>query len=96
MYTTKCFLFRIAALHTHNSLPPNDSYSAIVSPVDCRVCCRCNALAVACYASAGVVFGVATGGAAVAPAIVGCNAALGTCMAACWGVTGAAAVTPTL
>lgn len=67
----------------------------VVSPIDRRACCRCNILACACYASAGVVFGAATGGAAVPAAVVGCNAGLGSCMAACWGVTGAAAVTPT-
>ncbi|CAN0037397.1 unnamed protein product [Ectocarpus fasciculatus] len=56
---------------------------------------RCNVLAVSCYAAAGFTFGVATGGAAVPAVIVSCNAALGTCMAACWGVTGAAAFAPT-
>ncbi|CAN0297888.1 unnamed protein product, partial [Pylaiella littoralis] len=56
---------------------------------------RCNTVAVACYAAAGATFGVATGGAAVPVVILGCNGALGTCMAACWGVTGAAAVAPT-
>ncbi|CAM9226314.1 unnamed protein product, partial [Laminaria digitata] len=54
----------------------------------------CNGLVVACYASAGATFGVATAGAAVPAALVGCNAGLGTCMAACWAVTGAAAVAP--
>ncbi|CAM9966484.1 unnamed protein product, partial [Hapterophycus canaliculatus] len=55
---------------------------------------RCNRVAVACYAAAGATFGVATGGAA-APAIVGCNSALGACMASCWAVTGATAVSLT-
>lgn len=43
----------------------------------------CNGLAVACYAAAGVVFGTVTAGVATAPAIIGCNVALGTCMAGC-------------
>ncbi|CAN0379865.1 unnamed protein product, partial [Hapterophycus canaliculatus] len=56
---------------------------------------RCNGVAVACYAAAGATFGVATGGAAVPAVIVGCNSALGACMASCWAVTGAMAVSPT-
>ncbi|CAM9769094.1 unnamed protein product [Ectocarpus sp. 4 AP-2014] len=55
----------------------------------------CNVVAVACYAAGGATFGVVTGGAGVPIAIAGCNTALGTCMAACWGVTGAAALAPT-
>lgn len=43
----------------------------------------CNAGAVACYASFGFVFGTVTAGAGVPAAVAGCNAALGTCMAAC-------------
>jgi len=43
----------------------------------------CNAVAVACYAAAGVTFGTVTAGAGVPAAIVACNAALGVCMAAC-------------
>ncbi|KZS10595.1 Uncharacterized protein APZ42_024884 [Daphnia magna] len=43
----------------------------------------CNALAVACYAAAGFTFGVSTFGAGIPAAIVGCNGALGICMAAC-------------
>ncbi|KAI8355641.1 hypothetical protein EDC96DRAFT_484348 [Choanephora cucurbitarum] len=43
----------------------------------------CNALAVACYAGAGFTFGTITAGAGVPAVILGCNAALGTCMAAC-------------
>ncbi len=43
----------------------------------------CNAVAVACYGAAGFTFGTVTAGAGVPAAIVGCNAALGTCMAAC-------------
>ncbi|KIJ66076.1 hypothetical protein HYDPIDRAFT_87212 [Hydnomerulius pinastri MD-312] len=41
----------------------------------------CNVLAVACYAGAGFTFGVTI--VAVPPAIMACNAGLGTCMAAC-------------
>ncbi|KAK1943604.1 hypothetical protein P3T76_005000 [Phytophthora citrophthora] len=43
----------------------------------------CNAVAVACYAGAGAVFGTVTAGLGAAPAILGCNIGLGTCMAAC-------------
>ena len=51
----------------------------------------CNALVVACYASAGFVFGTVTGGIGAPPAIIGCNIGLGTCMAGCV----AAGCTPT-
>jgi len=51
----------------------------------------CNALVVACYGSAGAVFGTVTVGVGVAPAILACNAALGVCMAGCV----AAGCTPT-
>lgn len=43
----------------------------------------CNSLAVACYAAAGFTFGTVTAGAGIPAALVGCNAALGVCMAAC-------------
>ncbi len=43
----------------------------------------CNAVAVACYASAGAVFGTVTAGAGIPAAIVGCNSALGVCMVSC-------------
>jgi hypothetical protein len=43
----------------------------------------CNALAVACYAAAGVTFGTVTAGAGVPAVIIGCNAGLGTCMVGC-------------
>lgn len=43
----------------------------------------CNSLAVACYAAAGATFGTVTGGAGIPAAIIGCNAALGTCMGLC-------------
>lgn len=51
----------------------------------------CNSLWVACVSAAGGVAGVSTGGAAVPAAILACNAAQGTCMAACI----AALITPT-
>ncbi|KAF1791546.1 hypothetical protein GQ600_7838 [Phytophthora cactorum] len=37
----------------------------------------CNAVAAACYAAAGAVFGTVTGGIGTMPAIIGCNVALG-------------------
>ena len=43
----------------------------------------CNTVWVACVAAAGGTAGVSTGGAAVPAAILACNAAQGTCMAAC-------------
>ncbi|KAL4252652.1 Zygote-specific protein [Abortiporus biennis] len=43
----------------------------------------CNTLAVACYASAGFTFGTVVASALAPPAILACNAALGTCSAAC-------------
>ena len=43
----------------------------------------CNGVWVACVSAAGGVAGVSTGGAAVPAAILACNAAQGTCMAAC-------------
>jgi hypothetical protein len=51
----------------------------------------CNGVAVACYAAAGFTFGTVTAGMGVCPAIIGCNVALGSCMAACAGI----AFTPT-
>ena len=42
----------------------------------------CNILAVACYSAAGFTFGTVAAPAAPA-AVLGCNAALGTCVAAC-------------
>ncbi|KAF9018149.1 hypothetical protein BDZ89DRAFT_357746 [Hymenopellis radicata] len=47
----------------------------------------CNAVAVACYAGAGFTFGTITAGVGIPAAIVACNAALGTCSAACASVT---------
>ncbi|KAE8877033.1 hypothetical protein PF005_g13796 [Phytophthora fragariae] len=51
----------------------------------------CNAVAVACYAAGGAVFGTMTAGVGTAPAVLACNAALGVCMAGCV----AAGCTPT-
>ncbi|KAG2121237.1 cysteine-rich protein [Suillus clintonianus] len=64
---------------------------AYAGPLAYGICqTGCNGLAVACYAGAGFTFGVAL---PVAPAaVVGCNVALGGCMAACAVV----ALTPTL
>ncbi|KAG0297619.1 hypothetical protein BGZ98_000539 [Dissophora globulifera] len=53
-------------------------------PIAYAVCqSGCNALAVACYSAAGFTFGTVTGGTGTPLVIVGCNTALGTCMAAC-------------
>lgn len=43
----------------------------------------CNAVVVACYAGAGFTFGTVTAGAGIPAVLVGCNTALGVCMAAC-------------
>jgi hypothetical protein len=43
----------------------------------------CNTLVVACYAAAGATFGTVVAAAAAGPAILACNAGLGTCSAAC-------------
>ena len=43
----------------------------------------CNAVVVACYAAAGFTFGTVTAGAGIPAAVVGCNSALGICMAGC-------------
>ena len=40
-------------------------------------------MAVACYAAAGATFGTVTAGAGTPLVILGCNAALGKCSAAC-------------
>ncbi|CAM9914950.1 unnamed protein product, partial [Sphacelaria rigidula] len=53
---------------------------------------RCNAVAVACYTAGGAVFGTVTAGIGIYPTIIGCNAALGTCMASC---AAALALSPT-
>ena len=51
----------------------------------------CNGVAVACYAAGGYTFGTVTAGTGIPAVLVGCNTALGTCMAACV----AAGFTPT-
>jgi hypothetical protein len=43
----------------------------------------CNAVVVACYSAAGFTFGTVTAGLGTPLAIIGCNVALGTCMASC-------------
>ncbi len=43
----------------------------------------CNAVVVACYGAAGFTFGTVTAGVGIPAAIIGCNAGLGVCMAAC-------------
>jgi len=53
----------------------------------------CNALVVACYAGAGAVFGTVVASPLALPAVLACNAALGTCTAAC-AVTALLAPTP--
>jgi hypothetical protein len=68
------------------------SHVAVGGPLTYGICqTGCNFLAVACYASAGFVFGTVTAGAGTPAVIVGCNAALGFCMASCV----AAGFTPT-
>lgn len=43
----------------------------------------CNTMAGACYTAAGFTFGTVTAGVGIPAVLVGCNAALGVCMAAC-------------
>lgn len=53
-------------------------------PLSYAICqTGCNALVVSCYGGAGLVFGTITGGVGAPAAAIACNAALGTCMAAC-------------
>ncbi|KAI8893339.1 hypothetical protein BC833DRAFT_531893 [Globomyces pollinis-pini] len=53
-------------------------------PVSYGICqTGCNALAVACYAGAGLTFGTVTGGVGIPAAAAACNSALGFCMASC-------------
>ena len=62
-------------------------------PLSYAICqTGCNALVVSCYAAAGFTFGTVTAGVAVPAAIMACNSALGTCMAAC--VAAGFALTP--
>jgi len=54
----------------------------VAGPLAYGICqTGCNFLAVACYGAAGFTFGVTI--VAAPPAIMACNAGLGTCMAAC-------------
>ncbi|KAF8898031.1 hypothetical protein CPB84DRAFT_1781195 [Gymnopilus junonius] len=56
---------------------------AAAGPIAYGICqTGCNTVAVACYAAAGLTFGTIAAPAAPA-AILGCNAALGTCSATC-------------
>ena len=72
-FSIKTFLFMVVTL-------PLLAESGIISYGVCQT--GCNGLAVACYIAAGFTFGVPIPGSTPA-AIVGCNAALGACMAAC-------------
>ncbi|KAI0744948.1 hypothetical protein C8Q76DRAFT_789410 [Earliella scabrosa] len=64
-----------------STLPALPVYAGPLAYALCQT--GCNAVVVACYGAAGAVFGTVTAGVAVAPAILACNAALGTCSAAC-------------
>ncbi|EPQ52605.1 hypothetical protein GLOTRDRAFT_46665 [Gloeophyllum trabeum ATCC 11539] len=58
--------------------------STIAGPIAYGICqTGCNALAVACYAGAGFTFGTVVAAPAGPAAVLACNAALGTCSAAC-------------
>ncbi|KAI9552354.1 hypothetical protein GHT06_022719 [Daphnia sinensis] len=58
--------------------------STVAGPLAYGVCqTGCNAGVVACYAAAGFTFGTVTAGASTPLVIMGCNAALGVCMAGC-------------
>ncbi|KDQ57059.1 hypothetical protein JAAARDRAFT_207405 [Jaapia argillacea MUCL 33604] len=58
--------------------------TASAGPIAYGLCqTGCNALAVACYAGAGFTFGTVVAAAAAPAAVLACNAALGTCSAAC-------------
>lgn len=64
-------------------LTSSSSYTE-AGPAAYGVCqAGCAALAVACYAAAGAVFGTVTAGVGTAPAILACNVAFGKCSAAC-------------
>jgi len=43
----------------------------------------CSVCVVACYSSAGLVFGTVTGGLGAPPAAIACNVGFGLCSAAC-------------
>ncbi|KAI6102071.1 hypothetical protein EDD16DRAFT_1647392 [Pisolithus croceorrhizus] len=70
--------FKLLSLLALSSLPV-----AMAGPIAYGICqTGCNVVAGACYAAAGVTFGTVAAPAAP-PLVVACNAALGTCMAAC-------------
>ena len=52
--------------------------ASLVSYGACQT--ACNAGVVVCYSAAGLIFGAATGGAALPPAAIACNTAQGSCM----------------
>ncbi|KAH9935567.1 uncharacterized protein B0H18DRAFT_976291 [Fomitopsis serialis] len=57
---------------------------AFAGPIAYGICqTGCNTVVVACYAAAGVTFGTVIAAPATPAVILGCNAALGTCSAAC-------------
>ncbi|KAI0089603.1 hypothetical protein BDY19DRAFT_872480, partial [Irpex rosettiformis] len=58
--------------------------TANAGPIAYGICqTGCNAVAVACYAAAGFTFGTVVAAPATPAVIIACNAALGTCSAAC-------------
>ncbi|KAI0344500.1 hypothetical protein BDW22DRAFT_1427200 [Trametopsis cervina] len=76
MYSKTALLVTFAVVAA--SLP-----AAHAGPIAYALCqTGCNAVAVACYAAAGATFGTIAAPAAPA-AILGCNAALGSCSATC-------------
>lgn len=69
----------IVALLAAAALLPADG-----GPVAYGICqTACNASAVACYASAGYIYGTVTAGIGIPAAVASCNAALGLCMGLC-------------
>ncbi|KAI0323098.1 hypothetical protein OF83DRAFT_1167113 [Amylostereum chailletii] len=61
--------------------------TVFAGPIAYGICqTGCNVVAVACYAAAGATFGTVVAAAAAPAAILGCNAALGTCSSMCAGV----------
>ncbi|EPB81143.1 hypothetical protein HMPREF1544_12152 [Mucor circinelloides 1006PhL] len=59
----------------------SSNYAGLLAYGICQT--GCNAVAVACYSAAGFTFGTVTAGAGVPAVILGCNTALGVCMAGC-------------
>lgn len=58
--------------------------STMAGPIAYGICqTGCNVVAVACYAGAGFTFGTVVAAPAAPAAVLACNAALGTCSAAC-------------